>query len=90
MDENQPLGDQFPVIGGKAMGINETNKDYELLRYKLWIALVRLGESTNDIDVNDGADFAFNIDDEIARLEKEMGNDGDDGPRDCAALHHDD
>ncbi len=72
MDDNQPLGDQFPFIGGKAMGINETNKEYELLRYKLWIALVRLAERTNDVNVDDGADFAFNIDDEITKLEMEM------------------
>ena len=72
MDGNQPLGDQFPFIQGKAMGINDTNKEYELLRYKLWIALTRLAEHTNDLDVDDGADFAFNIDDEITRLEMEM------------------
>ena len=75
MDESQPLGDQFPFIGGKAMGINDENKDYELLRYKLWIALVRLSERTNDMDIDDGADFAFNIDDEITRLEMEMTED---------------
>ena len=75
MDDNQPLGDQFPFIQGKAMGINnDENKEYELLRYKLWIALVRLAERTNDTDVDDGADFAFNIDDELARLEREMEN----------------
>ena len=72
MDGSQPLGDQFPFIQGKAMGINDTNKEYELLRYKLWIALTRLAELTNDLDVDDGADFAFNIDDEITRLEMEM------------------
>ena len=72
MDDNQPLGDQFPFIGGKAMGVDNESKEYELLRYKLWIALMRLSESSNAEDIDDGADFAFNIDDELARLEKEM------------------
>lgn len=67
MDEKQ-LGDQFPFIGGQAMGINNN----QTLRYKLWMALVKLSELTTDNDVDDGADFAFNIENEISRLEKEL------------------
>ena len=53
MDEKH-LGDQFPFIGGQAMGIN------------------KLSELTTDDNVDDGADFAFNIENEISRLEKEL------------------
>ena len=67
MDEKH-LGDQFPFIGGQAMGINNT----QTLRYKLWMALVKLSELTADDSVNDGADFAFSIENEIVRLEKEL------------------
>ena len=70
MDQDQPLGDQFPVIGGKVMGVK--SEEFKVLEYKLWVALVRLAERTNDIDVDDGADFAYNIDDEIERLERSM------------------
>ena len=41
MDEKH-LGDQFPFIGGQAMGINNN----QTLRYKLWMALVKLSELT--------------------------------------------
>ena len=75
MDEDQPLGDQFPFIQGKAMGIK--SDEFRLLEYKLWVALVRLSEHTLFEDVNDGADFAFNIEDEIARLERSMDKDGE-------------
>lgn len=74
MDEKEPLGDQFPVIGGKVMGIK--SEEYKLLEYKLWVALVRLAERTNDQICDDGADFAFDIDDEIARLERSMEDNG--------------
>ena len=74
MDQGQPLGDQFPFIQGKAMGIK--NEETKLLEYKLWVALVRLSEWTNEQDVDDGADFAYNIDDEIKRLERSMSEDG--------------
>ena len=67
MDEKH-LGDQFPFIGGQAMGINNN----QTLRYKLWMALVKLSELTTDESVNDGEDFAFNIENEIVRLEKEL------------------
>jgi|TARA_R110000823_G_scaffold226188_1_gene353916 hypothetical protein len=67
MDEKH-LGDQFPFIGGQAMGINNN----QTLRYKLWMALVKLSELTADDSVNDGADFAFSIENEIVRLEKEL------------------
>lgn len=67
MDEKH-LGDQFPFIGGQAMGINNS----QTLRYKLWMALVKLSELTTDDDVDDGADFVFNIENEIIRLEKEL------------------
>ena len=67
MDEKH-LGDQFPFIGGQAMGINNS----QTLRYKLWLTLVRLSELTTDDNVDDGADFAFNIENEISRLEKEL------------------
>jgi hypothetical protein len=74
MDQDQPLGDQFPFIQGKAMGIK--SDEFRLLEYKLWVALVRLAERTNDTICDDGADFAFDIDDEIKRLERSMGEDG--------------
>jgi len=67
MDEKH-LGDQFPFIGGQTMGINNS----QTLRYKLWMALVKLSELTTDESVNDGEDFAFNIENEIVRLEKEL------------------
>ena len=67
MDEKH-LGDQFPFIGGQTMGINNN----QTLRYKLWMALVKLSELTTDESVNDGEDFAFNIENEIVRLEKEL------------------
>ncbi len=50
------------------MGINNS----QTLRYKLWMALVKLSELTADESVDDGADFAFNIENEISRLEKEL------------------
>ncbi len=69
--DNRPLGDQFPFIQGKAMGI-KADDDYKVLEYKLWMALVRLSEHTLFEDVDDGADFAFNIESEIEKLERNM------------------
>jgi hypothetical protein len=45
---------------------------YRLLEYKLWIALVALAEKTPENTVDDGADFAYNIEQEIKRLEESM------------------
>ena len=74
MEDKQPLGDQFPFIEGKTMGIK--NDQYRLLEYKLWVALNKLSEHTPEDTVDDGADFAYNIEQEIKRLEESMGDDG--------------
>jgi hypothetical protein len=69
MDEKH-LGDQFPFIGGRAMGIEDQEKT--TLRYKLWISLIRLSELTSEETIDDGSDFAFNVENEIKKLEREL------------------
>ena len=69
MDEKH-LGDQFPFIGGQAMGIK--TDEHRLVEYKLWVALVRLSELTSEEIVDDGADFAYSVEQEIQRLEESM------------------
>jgi len=69
MDEQEPLGDQFPFIRGKAMGVDDDNR---LLKYKLWLSLVRLLEHSDLSSIDDGADFAFDIENEIHKLEREL------------------
>tara|TARA_Y100000310_G_C20522862_1_gene734545 strand:- start:826 stop:1050 length:225 start_codon:yes stop_codon:yes gene_type:complete len=73
MDDRKPLSDQFPVIEGKVMGLNcEDNMNQNLLKYKLWMALNKLSELTSDTSVDDGADFAYDIENEIFLLEQEL------------------
>jgi|TARA_Y100001951_G_scaffold49488_1_gene39030 hypothetical protein len=73
MDDQKPLSDQFPVIEGKVMGLNcEDNMNQNLLKYKLWMALNKLSELTTDTSVDDGADFAYDIENEIFLLEQEL------------------
>ena len=73
MDDQKPLSDQFPVIEGKVMGLNcEDNMNQNLLKYKLWMALNKLSELTSDTSVDDGADFAYDIENEIFLLEQEL------------------
>ena len=50
----------------------QMDDQYRLLEYKLWIALVALAEKTPENTVDDGADFAYNIEQEIKRLEESM------------------
>tara|TARA_R110002020_G_scaffold442723_1_gene653891 strand:- start:503 stop:721 length:219 start_codon:yes stop_codon:yes gene_type:complete len=69
MDEIEPLGDQFPFIEGRVMGVEEETR---MLKYKLWITLIRLTESSSCDSVDDGADFAFDIETEINKLEREL------------------
>tara|TARA_Y100001951_G_scaffold87212_1_gene78108 strand:+ start:1117 stop:1356 length:240 start_codon:yes stop_codon:yes gene_type:complete len=78
MDDKQPLSDQFPVIEGKVMGLNLKNDkttlalENENLKYKFWMALIRLSELTHDVFVDDGEDFAYDIEEEIAKLQDEL------------------
>jgi hypothetical protein len=73
MDDQKPLSDQFPVIEGKVMGLNcEDNMNQNLLKYKLWMALNKLSELTTDTSVDDGADFSYDIENEIFLLEQEL------------------
>ena len=73
MDDQKPLSDQFPVIEGKVMGLNcEDDMNQNLLKYKLWMALNKLSELTSDTSVDDGADFAYDIENEIFLLEQEL------------------
>ena len=78
MDDQKPLSDQFPVIEGKVMGLNlKKGKkslivENENLKYKLWMALNKLSEQTCLITIDDGADFAYDIENEIFLLEQEL------------------
>ena len=78
MNDQQPLSNQFPVIEGKVMGLNLKNDKQTLivendnLKYKYWMALIRLTELTSDVFVDDGQDFAYNIEEEIAKLQEQL------------------
>ena len=42
------------------------------MKYKFWMALVRLSEVTNADHIDDGADFVYNIEDQIKKLESDL------------------
>ncbi len=44
----------------------------DIMKYKFWLALTRLSELTVDDYIDDGADFAYNIEEEISKLEGEL------------------
>ena len=42
------------------------------MKYKFWMALVGLSELTDKDHVDDGADFVYNIEDQIKELESDL------------------
>jgi len=75
MDELPP-SDQFPIMNGEPKMSNDEFMDVDIervcLQYKLWMALTQLQEFTFETIVDDGGDYAYSIEDELADLEKEL------------------
>ena len=44
----------------------------DIMKYKFWLALIRLSELTADDSIDDGADFAYSIEKAISKLEGEL------------------